>query len=71
MDRTVNVPEIDVELCDGCGLCVIACSGGGIILEKGKARVLEFKSCDFCCVCEAVCPRHAVSCSYILVSGED
>lgn len=71
MERMVVMPEIDVELCDGCGLCVIACSGGGIVLEYGKARVVEFKACDFCCVCEAVCPQHAIRCSFIVVSDEN
>ena len=67
----VVVPEINVELCDGCGLRVVACSMRGITIVYGKARVLEVEECDFCCVCEAVCPKNAIMCNYIIVPGED
>ena len=30
------MPELDISLCDGCGLCVIACHGGSIIKDGDK-----------------------------------
>ena len=65
------MPELDVELCNGCGLCVAACHGGGIIFEEGKVRIVETESCDFCGVCEAVCPQDAIQCTYIIVLSKD
>ena len=63
--------ELDLELCDGCGLCVAACHGEGIVVEKGKVRIVETEACDFCSVCEAVCPHHVIKCFYTIVPGEE
>jgi Pyruvate/2-oxoacid:ferredoxin oxidoreductase delta subunit len=63
--------ELVPELCNGCGLCIVACHGGGIISREGKIELVESDYCDFCTVCEAVCPRGAIRCYYIVVSAED
>jgi len=65
------MPEIDLDLCDGCGLCVVACHGGGIIQERGRVRIEVTESCDYCGVCEAVCSRQAITCTYIIILGEE
>ena len=65
------MPELDPELCDGCGLCVAACHGEGIVLEGSKVRIVVTEACDFCGVCEAVCPHFAIKCFYIIVPGKD
>jgi len=63
------MPELVQELCDGCGLCIAACHGGGIIRVNGKVAIIEVETCDYCGVCEAVCPRYAIRCVYYIVSG--
>ena len=65
------MPELYVELCDGCGRCVVACHGGGIVQDKDKVRIVETEDCDFCSVCELVCPQNAIKCFYIIVLSED
>ena len=65
------MPELDHNLCDGCGLCVVACHGGGIVWEESKVKIVETENCDFCGVCEAVCPHYAIRCTYIIVLSED
>ncbi|MBI4187249.1 MAG: 4Fe-4S binding protein [Chloroflexi bacterium] len=60
------MPELDIELCDGCGLCLAACHGDGIVPAAGKVNIVETESCDFCGVCEWVCPRGAISCKYVI-----
>jgi MinD superfamily P-loop ATPase len=53
--------NIDEELCNGCGLCVIPCAEGAIELVDGKARVLSEELCDGAGFCLGVCPTGALS----------
>jgi MinD superfamily P-loop ATPase len=64
------MPELDAELCNNCGLCVVACHGGSIVCEEGKTRVVKSERCDFCGVCEAVCPQGAIRCCYTILTRE-
>ena len=60
-------PELAPELCDGCGKCVAACHGEGIIQLEGKVKIMGAGNCDFCGVCEAVCSRGAIKCLYSII----
>ena len=64
------MPDLDSELCNNCGLCIIACHGGGIICVEGKVMIIESEKCDFCGVCEAVCAQKAIRCYYSVVWRE-
>ncbi|MBU1740613.1 MAG: 4Fe-4S binding protein [Proteobacteria bacterium] len=50
--------EIDLEACNGCGICVKDCPLGVIDLEDKKAVVGE--GCVECLTCQKVCPPAAV-----------
>ena len=63
------MPELVSELCNGCGLCIAACHGGGIVRVDGKVKIIETENCDYCGVCEAVCPNYAMRCPYCIVCG--
>lgn len=63
----LEMPVIDVEKCDGCGICVEVCHCNAIILVKGKATVIETELCGWCTVCEAVCPMGALTCPYEII----
>ena len=65
------IPELDIELCNGCGLCVIACHAGGLVLKNDKVTIIESVQCDYCGVCEAVCLQGAIKCTYIIVSSDE
>lgn len=65
------MPELDPELCDGCGLCIAACHSGAIIKAEGKVRIAESENCDFCGVCEAVCCQYAIKCTYIITAPDE
>ncbi|MFH1240730.1 MAG: FAD-binding protein [Pseudomonadota bacterium] len=49
---------IEVDLCNGCKLCIKACPYGAVELENGKARILE--RCTTCGACIEACKQKAV-----------
>ena len=59
--RTVGVPtpEVDKELCTGCGECGEMCQYGAIVVVK--KTVLTFPTlCNGCSGCALVCPEDAI-----------
>jgi MinD superfamily P-loop ATPase len=56
---TIGVPEVDTDLCDGCGKCGQLCQYSAIICLKGKAITFE-QLCHSCGGCELVCPTGAI-----------
>lgn len=60
MKVTRKIIEIDEELCDGCGNCVVACAEGAIEIIDGKAKVIADKYCDGLGACMGDCPQDAL-----------
>ena len=55
-----KIIEINEELCDGCGQCVIACAEGAIEIIDGKAKVISDNLCDGLGACIGDCPQGAL-----------
>jgi ferredoxin len=55
-----NIIEIDEELCNGCGQCIITCAEGALELVEGKARLVAEKYCDGLGACLGECPTGAL-----------
>jgi NAD-dependent dihydropyrimidine dehydrogenase PreA subunit len=55
-----NIIEIDEELCNGCGQCIITCAEGALELIEGKARLVAEKYCDGLGACLGECPTGAL-----------
>jgi len=60
MKVTRKIIEIDEELCDGCGNCILACAEGAIQIVDGKAKVIADKYCDGLGACMGDCPQGAL-----------
>ncbi len=60
MGKMRKIVEIDEELCDGCGMCAIACAEGALEIREGKARLIKESYCDGLGACLSGCPRGAV-----------
>ena len=62
MDEPMTLhPEIDPNLCSGCGACVRACPEGEIIkLINHKAKLIEPTKCVGHGACEVACPLDAI-----------
>ncbi len=56
-----KIIQIDEDLCDGCGQCVIACAEAAIEIIDGKARVVGERYCDGLGACLGECPRGALT----------
>lgn len=56
-----KVIQIDEEMCDGCGHCVLACAEGALQIIDGKAKVISETFCDGLGACIGECPTGALS----------
>lgn len=59
-DATITVPEVNTELCDGCGKCGQLCQYSAIICLKNTPLVFE-QLCHSCGGCMLVCPTDAIT----------
>lgn len=60
MKVTRKIIDINEELCDGCGQCLIGCAEGALALVNGKARVIADNLCDGLGACIGECPQQAL-----------
>ena len=66
----LDLPIINPELCNGCGLCLTVCDCGALILTGSIIAFAETEDCGYCTECEAVCPTGAIQCPYEIVIEE-
>ncbi|MDP6510896.1 MAG: 4Fe-4S binding protein [Dehalococcoidia bacterium] len=52
-------PELDEDLCNGCGLCVKGCEEDALVME-GELPRRDLDRCNFCGDCVKVCPVDAM-----------
>jgi len=65
-----ELPIIDQEKCNGCGLCVTVCRNNALILVNNVITIIEIVECDWCADCEAVCSTGAIVCPFEIVVEE-
>ncbi len=52
-------PEVDIDLCTGCGLCIPICKRKAIGIDNDLA-VIDQEDCKHCGRCMSVCPSDAI-----------
>ena len=65
-----EMPVIDPEKCDGCGLCVGVCHFNALAIVNNIITIIETVECDWCTDCEAVCLTGAISCPFEIILQE-
>jgi MinD superfamily P-loop ATPase len=66
----IEMPVIDAQKCDGCGLCVGVCQWDALAVVNRVATTVETVKCDWCGDCEAVCHTGAITCPFEIISQE-
>jgi NAD-dependent dihydropyrimidine dehydrogenase PreA subunit len=56
-----KIIEIDEDLCNGCGQCVVDCAESALEVIDGKAKVVNEVFCDGLGACMEGCPTGALS----------
>ena len=65
-----EMPFIDQDKCDGCGLCVGVCRCNALTVVNKIITIIETVECDWCTDCELVCPTGAISCPFEIILQE-
>lgn len=61
MGNLRNIIEIDEDLCNGCGQCILDCAEGALELVDGKAKLVGEIYCDGLGACLSGCPTGALT----------
>ncbi|MBE2223729.1 MAG: 4Fe-4S binding protein [Anaerolineae bacterium] len=61
------IPQIDKELCTGCGDCIVICPTDALELVSGVALLIAPSACNYCADCETTCPVDAIALPYQIV----
>ena len=70
MSESVAIPELDLTLCSGCGVCVEHCPAQAVELVAGRPAFVRPADCTYCGDCEELCPEAAIRCDYEIVWDE-
>ena len=62
-----EMPVINREKCQACGLCVSVCACGALVMVENVIKIIEVEDCHWCTMCELVCPNEAISCPFEIV----
>jgi NAD-dependent dihydropyrimidine dehydrogenase PreA subunit len=58
--KNVATLRLDVEVCNGCGMCTNVCPHGVFQLNDRKARIVDLDACMECGACVNNCPVNAI-----------
>ena len=75
--KALALPQISLDRCDRCGLCVEQCPTGAVEMAPAGPFIARPADCTYCTQCETLCPQGAILCPYEIVwetepaSGEE
>jgi MinD superfamily P-loop ATPase len=66
-----EMPLINQEKCQRCGLCVSVCACGALRMVGNSVSIIEVAECRWCTLCELVCPNGAIICPFEIIMASD
>lgn len=66
-----EMPLIDEEKCERCGLCVEICTCGALAMKDNVVKIVKVDECGWCTMCELVCPTGAITCPFEIVIEDE
>lgn len=60
MKANRKIIQIDEDLCNGCGQCIVDCAESALQIIDGKAKLIADKYCDGLGACLGACPTGAL-----------
>jgi MinD superfamily P-loop ATPase len=66
-----EMPLIDSEKCQHCGLCVSVCACGALQIVGNTVQTVKVDDCRWCALCELVCPSGAITCPFEIIIEDD
>lgn len=66
-----EMPVINQEKCQRCGLCVSVCNCGALQIVENTVIAIEVDECRWCTLCELVCPNGAITCPYEIIVEDE
>jgi MinD superfamily P-loop ATPase len=66
-----EMPEINGEKCQRCGLCVSVCACGVLQIVDNAVQAVKVDECRWCTLCELVCPNGAITCPFEIIIEDD
>jgi formate hydrogenlyase subunit 6/NADH:ubiquinone oxidoreductase subunit I len=55
-----NLPQINLNLCNGCGACVSGCPEEALVMKSSGPAFKQPVKCTYCTDCEQLCPTGAI-----------
>lgn len=71
MARDWVIPEINLELCNLCGVCVDYCPTNAVEMGPDGPFIARPDDCSYCAQCSEICPQEAIVCWYEIVWSND
>ncbi len=62
--QPIDLPEIDLQRCSGCAICVQVCPVSALAMQGDKPIFVRPDQCTYCIICEDRCPQRAIRCSF-------
>ena len=65
------LPEINLALCNRCGMCVEGCPTNAVEMKAEGPSIVRPDDCAYCALCESICSEGAITCTFEIVWQEN